>query len=332
MIDMDRITSGPEIECLMPEWQALWQRIPNATPFQSPEWLLAWWSCFGNAALSVLTARKGGQLIGLFPVYILGEPGCRKLLPFGISLSDYLDLLADPVHPGVADALLEGLIAVPGWDECYLPDLSPSSALLAAKCPSAIAEDRRVGQTCPVLRLPSAVEGLGAVVPRKTLRDLRQARRRAAVAGGATVTAAESTTLEAFMDEFFQLHQRRWHHAGGEGVCADPVVRRFHLMAAKWLLNSGILRLYLLQIQDSPMAVYYGFMANHTAYAYLTGFDPDYAELSPGTQIVGHAIEEAVREGAREFHFLRGGEAYKYGWGAVDRPNTARTLTRRRRC
>ena len=30
--------------------------------------------------------------------------------------------------------------------------------------------------------------------------------------------------------------------------------------------------------------------------------------------------------GAYEFHFLRGGEAYKYAWGAVDRPNTPLTL------
>jgi CelD/BcsL family acetyltransferase involved in cellulose biosynthesis len=330
MIDIDQITSGPEIECLAPEWQALWRRVPNATPFQSPEWLLPWWSCFGNAAPSLVTVRKGGHLVGLLPLYILGEPECRKLLPFGISLSDYLDLLADPVYPELADALLQSLFAVPGWDECYLPDLSPSSGLLAARCPSTLSEDRSVGQTCPVLRLPGAVESLREVVPRKTLRDLRQARRRTASAGGATVTAAESATLEAFMDDFFKLHQRRWHHAGGEGVCADPVVRRFHLIATKRLLNSGILRLYLLRIGASPVAAYYGFMANHTAYAYLSGFDPDYAELSPGTQIVGHAIEEAIREGAREFHFLRGGEAYKYGWGAVDRPNTARTL--RRRC
>ena len=39
-----------EVERLVPEWQALWRRIPDATPFQSPEWLLSWWSCFGNDA------------------------------------------------------------------------------------------------------------------------------------------------------------------------------------------------------------------------------------------------------------------------------------------
>ena len=50
--------------------------------------------------------------------------------------------------------------------------------------------------------------------------------------------------------------------------------------------------------------------------------------LSPGAQLLDHAIRAAISEGAREFHFLRGGESYKYLWGAVDRLNLSRTFTR----
>ena len=75
-------------------------------------------------------------------------------------------------------------------------------------------------------------------------------------------------------------------------------------------------------------AVYYGFLHHDRAYAYLGGFDPELPRLSPGAQIIGHAIDQAIAEGATEFHFLRGGEAYKYSWGAVDRWNTARTFRR----
>lgn len=46
------------------------------------------------------------------------------------------------------------------------------------------------------------------------------------------------------------------------------------------------------------------------AYACLGGFDPAEAFVSPGILLIGHAIEEAARKGAREFHFLRGREAY----------------------
>ena len=75
-------------------------------------------------------------------------------------------------------------------------------------------------------------------------------------------------------------------------------------------------------------AVYYGFSWRERSYAYLGGFDPDLPRLSPGAQILHHAITEAIAEICREFHFLRGGEAYKYAWGAVDRWNSARTLRR----
>jgi CelD/BcsL family acetyltransferase involved in cellulose biosynthesis len=69
-------------------------------------------------------------------------------------------------------------------------------------------------------------------------------------------------------------------------------------------------------------------MHRDRAYGYLTGFDPTYEFESPGTIVVGYAIETAVREAAREFHFLRGREAYKYHWGAVDRWNRQRVFRR----
>jgi CelD/BcsL family acetyltransferase involved in cellulose biosynthesis len=42
--------------------------------------------------------------------------------------------------------------------------------------------------------------------------------------------------------------------------------------------------------------------------------------------IVAHAIEQAVREGATTFDFLRGAEDYKYAWGAKDRVNQRRQI------
>ena len=61
-------------------------------------------------------------------------------------------------------------------------------------------------------------------------------------------------------------------------------------------------------------------------YCYLTGFDPEFAAISPGTLLLGHAIEQAMRDGARTCDLLRGRERYKYLWGGRDRPTFARTL------
>ena len=65
-----------------------------ATPFQSPAWLLAWWRYFGTREPLLLTARARCELVGLLPLYLLREPGCRKLLPIGVGLSDYVEALA----------------------------------------------------------------------------------------------------------------------------------------------------------------------------------------------------------------------------------------------
>jgi len=52
-------------------------------------------------------------------------------------------------------------------------------------------------------------------------------------------------------------------------------------------------------------------------------------DMSVGSVLVAHAIEQAVRGGAKTFDFLRGAEDYKYAWGAQDRMNKRRRLTRR---
>lgn len=79
------------------------------------------------------------------------------------------------------------------------------------------------------------------------------------------------------------------------------------------------------------LAAYYGFLDRGRAYAYLGGFYPAFEEASPGAILIGYAHGEAIDEGAREFHFLRGREAYKYSWSATDRWNQRRLWTRRAR-
>ncbi|MGE0260301.1 MAG: GNAT family N-acetyltransferase [Alphaproteobacteria bacterium] len=318
---------------LVPEWLALWRRAPGATPFQSPAWLLAWWKHFGSVAPRVLTATAGEglpgeRLVGVLPLYELAEPRVRKLLPIGIGLSDYIDALVDPARPDAGDALLAAIADIPDWDECHLPDLREGGVLQRARGPAGLVEERAEGAPCPVLALPGDAGALAAVVPRKTLRDLRQASSRAAAAGRVRIETAEAETLGSMLDDLFRLHEARWQTRGEGGVLADPAVREFHRDAAPALAAEGILRLYRLRIGGAVAAVYYGLAWRGRSHAYIGGFDPDMKRLSPGALMLRHAIGAAIAEGCREFDFLRGGEGYKYAWGAVDRRTLARTWRR----
>jgi CelD/BcsL family acetyltransferase involved in cellulose biosynthesis len=322
------IGSETEMRDLLPEWEALWRHVPGATPFQSPAWLMAWWKQFGTGAPRVLTARAGEGLAGVLPLYALAKPGIRKLLPIGIGLSDYIDALVDPAWPGAGAAMLAAIADVPDWDECHLPDLPEGGVLHDARGPAGPTEQRWDSMPCPVLALPDSAAALDTIIPRKTLRDLRQAASRAATSGGVWIETADAETLPSMLDDLFRLHKARWRSRGEPGVLAGPAVQQFHRDAARAIGAEGMVRLYRLRIGDVVAAMYYGFAWQSRSYAYIGGFDPDMPRLSPGALILHHAIVAAINEGCAEFDFLRGGEAYKYAWGALDRRNLARTWRR----
>ncbi|MBX6324103.1 MAG: GNAT family N-acetyltransferase, partial [Rhodospirillaceae bacterium] len=189
-------------------------------------------------------------------------------------------------------------------------------------------ETVRSGGSCPVLPLAGAGEDLRGVVPARKRRKLRMARARARRRGGFAARAVAPAELDAWLSVLFRLHRARWQDRGEAGVLADAAVRRFHHAAAPRLMAAGLLRAWVVTIGGVPAGAYYGLHHRERACAYLGGFDPAFAAESPGTILIGHAIEQALREGAREFDFLRGREPYKYEWGAADRWSLRRSFRR----
>jgi len=315
---------------LVPAWKALWNRAPGATPFQSPHWLIPWWHAFAPGQLFTFAVWRSSRLAALAPLYLETGPLGRRLLPLGISVSDYLDVLVDPEWFEPAGHALVSQLTGPGvpWDVCELSELAPDAAALRLPAPDRWPQTSEASQSCPVLALPERLEELRSVLPPRKIRNLRMAWHRAERRGRPTLLRGDRHRAPALISELIRLHRSRWQSKGESGVLADPRVRSFHADAIAGLLDCGLARLYALEIGGQVAGVYYGFMHAGRAFAYLHGFDPAYEFESPGTILIGHAIAEAVREGAYEFHFLRGREAYKYGWGARDRWSRCRTFRR----
>ncbi|RDI60020.1 GNAT family N-acetyltransferase [Microvirga subterranea] len=313
---------------LEPAWWDLWRRTPSATPFQSPAWVLSWWRVFHPGTLRAVAIHDRERLVALAPLYLEDGRWGLRLLPVGISLSDYLDAPVDPAHPGAAEAILETIQADIVWDSCSFEELAPGSALLS-RFPIANVNDKTMRQSaCPVLVLPDVVEHLGECVPARKLRKLRMARNRAARRKGFSISAVDPSGTRTFLDELFRLHGARWQQQGETGVLAEHCVRSFHEAAAPALARAGLARMLLMSLEGRIAGAYYGFSHRDKAFAYLGGFDPEFAFESPGTILMGQAIEAAIAEGCSELHFLRGREPYKYEWGAIDRWSLRRTLTR----
>ncbi len=311
------VTDPDALAALGPAWRALWARVPDATPFAAPEWLLPWWQAFGAGhRLNVAVSHHPGGLHGVVALYRYQD----KLLPLGVGISDYCDPLIAPDAPaGTAAALLAAALAAGGAARCDLPDQTGP----APAAPFGWRLEQWPGPPCPVLDLKDPM-----TVGKGMRRDVRQARNRAGRVGGWTVERATTGTYAALAAELAKLHRQRWSGRNQAGVLADPAVQAFHASAGPGLIDAGLLRLEALSLEGVVSAAIYALLSPGRIYFYLSGFTPGAAYQSPGTILLSHMVEAAREEGRTEAHFLRGGEAYKYAWGAVDRHNTGYSLVR----
>jgi CelD/BcsL family acetyltransferase involved in cellulose biosynthesis len=316
-LEIDTIGDDAALRALEPEWWELWWQCPDATPFQSPAWLLPWRRHFRAGDLVVLTLRRAGRLTGFLPLFHYGGAPEPRLLPLGAGNTDYLDGLFTPDAGRREVAALINRLAP--WHAVDLPQLPPSSSLLDVPVPAGWIDQRFPEIPCPILPLPASL-------PRRMAQNLRYYRRRAERAGTLRFETAVPDRVLLLLENLVRLHGARWTAKGESGVLADATTGWFHRYATLALAAAGLLRLHALHLDDRIVAVLYGMQAKGRAYYYLSGYDPEFSHLGLGTLIVGHAIDAATLEGAREFDFLRGAEPYKYHWGAHDRAAECRLL------
>jgi CelD/BcsL family acetyltransferase involved in cellulose biosynthesis len=315
---LEEVRSFARLEEVREAWQALWHRAVAATPFSAPAWLLPWCRHLAPGPPLALLAWRGDALAALAPAFVYGEGGARVLGLLGGGVSDYQDVLAEDAG-GAAAALGWMRERGRGFDRCRLEALPADSALLAALSPG---ERRALApqEVCPVLALPPHGDWLAGVASSRLLADVRRQRRRLGEAGHFEVAHARGAAALPMVEDLFRLHRARWESRGEPGVLGSRAVRAFHAEAAPGLAAMGLLRVTALRLDDRSFAVLYALAARGRVHAYLQGIDPALARFSPGSVLVAAAIEGAVADGARELDMCRGGEPYKYRWGAVDRP------------
>lgn len=311
---------------LVADWWRLWHAAEQPTAFQSPAWLLPWWSVFGTGDLYAIAVWSEEALVGFAPLY--RRPGA-PIQPLGVGISDQFDLLIDRSVPEAGPMLARAIAALADRTatEIELPELAAGShagRLLASR--GRLAQ----GSPCPVLALPEGAD-VEAVVPARRRRKLRMARHRAETAGGIAIEAVTGGDAMAAIGDLVRLQALRWADRDQAPVLADPAFRTFLEAAAVPLAGAGLLRLTRLRVDDGVVAVQLGLAGPGHHAAYLGAFDPAFERISPGALLMGAAIEAAIAEGARTFRFLRGGEAYKFAWGAVDRSNARMVIAPRDR-
>ncbi|MES2460855.1 MAG: GNAT family N-acetyltransferase [Armatimonadota bacterium] len=322
-----------------PDWTRIAGLSNAATVFQTWEWTRAWWQYQGSGKkLWALIFRENGNVVGFAALFLPLMPTPLRTLRFvGNGGSDYLDILASPgFEEPVAAAFRHYLWEQRRrWDWIDLQQVKPGAVVLqgVGGDDKGILKQVRAtlwtGETCPYLPLAETWDAFRASLGKKLRQNIGYYARALEKQYIVEYRLADAQTLDADLDEFFELHQRRWNQRWLPGAFASRRARAFHTEAARSLLQSGNLRLHTLTLDGEVRAALYCFHKGKTCYYYLGGFEPSMARLSLGTVLTAHAMRHSIeKDNAAEFDFLRGNEGYKYRWGALDRYNARLSLTR----
>ncbi len=294
-------------ESLRDEWSELAER--SGSFFATPEWLLLWWEHFGLDRELLLTAGRGadGRLEAILPFYAWRTRPLRIVRALGHGAGDELGPIGERTVAGPAlarwaenerfDLLLAEQLPGEGW-QAFLP----GARLLSRGGSPVLTFD---GLTWKEL-LASKSRNFREQVGRRT-----RALERDHDVHYRLVTGPDG--LDESLDTFFRLHGLRW---GPRSIIARTAQfqRDFAAVAAE----RGWLRLWLLSLDGRPAAAWLGFRFEGQECYYQAGRDPAFDSRSVAFVLLAHTVREALEDGAREYRFLRGDEAYKHRFANAD--------------
>ncbi len=324
---VELIEDPQQFAALRPEWTELLEHSAADGIFLTWEWLYTWWQhCAGGRKLSLLAVREESELTGLAPLAVSPRQVTR-LRPFraleflgtgGVG-SDYLDIISRRGREREVAETLAGYLIRRGTilDLAQVNgDDSVTSAVAARLAGQEWISIAAPTHVCPFVGLAghSWESYLGTLGPDhryNVRRRLRNLTNRFDMQFTQAVTDAQR---RAALSDLIALHLRRWRTRGGSTAFSAPAVPAFHEEFSQLAMARGWLRLFVLRLNGTPAAAWYGFRYGRRFYFYQSGFDPEHGKHSVGLVTMALSIKHAIEEGAGEYDFLHGDEPYKFHW------------------
>ena len=306
--------------------EAAWSRLlgrSNADAlFQSWEWLTLWWQCFGDtlaAVPQILAFRRGGELVGVAPLY-RRRIVRHRLLPtssvqlIGLSwrdpappISEYLDVVATVDEAdAVRHACVRAMQGESAWTEWVIGFTAVGREWCEAFARLELGQYQYVRDVDPLISyqadLSRGFNGYLRRLGHSTRRSLWNLRRRLALRGAVSFELLSPREIDGGFSDLNRLHQLRWQQPALAGDSLE-----FHSRLARRLAGRCELALSRLRVGGQVVSVLYDIRKGTRQYNISMGFDPSFGRrLSLGLLHLGYAMEAAAEQQVSTYDFLAG--------------------------
>jgi len=288
------------------EWETL--AAANGNIFTTVEWASAWLEHFRGDASPLLAAcrRRDGSIAGILPLVVRREGRLRVIRLLGHGPADRLAPVCAPADRRIVARALRGFLADSGCD-LFIGEQMPANEGWSESLGATVLER----ESSPALGI-DGLEWEQFLAGRSSnfRGQVRRREKRLAERGELRFRLTDDPgELSADLETLFRLHDARWQSGGASAFVGRA--RDLHRDFASDALERGWLRLWLLELDDRPLAAWYGFRYGGAEWYYQSGRDPAADADGVGFVLFCHTIREAMNDGMREYRLLRGDEAYK---------------------
>lgn len=332
-MDFKRYDSFTSMAPLKEEWNQLLQDSASQVPFLTFEYSQAWWETRGggewpeSSELILVAAFREDQLVGVAPLFHTENILGKKALMFigSIEVSDFLDFIVQPKDlPEFLSGLMDFILTsedIPQWDLFDLYNLlgeSPTLAKLQTEAEHRGWTHEKIHlQPAPFIPLPGDYQTYLSNIDKKQRHEIKRKLRNVEQSSSEPrlyfVQNEDDLKAEtqAFIDMMAEDPNKR-------DFLTEPMQQHLHY-TAQTAFKYGWLKLAFLTLYGKKSAAIMAFWYQERLWLYNSGWKWEYREFSPGWVLLAYLIEWANQNGIKEFDFMRGNEAYKYKFGAVDR-------------
>lgn len=316
---LEIVASAERLAAIRDQWTRLAHDC-DALIFQSHDWISAWWKTIDDptqVTLRIGLIWNGDKLVAVFPLVISRRKGLRFLEWAAVAYTDYGDLLRAPECSDAAlDRLWSMICDAGGFDLVLFTRLLPDAAAWKVFRP---------GQTHGIKLRPnhryevsSRIAGdwtSGAAWlashPKKTRHNYRRGLRILEESGTVQFRLLGADEPLGPVLDRLSLLKRKWLEKNGETSDLFDDGRPALAALVDVLARAGILRLFVMELNGTPVAISVNLAQRNTMMAWVTTYDPDCARASPGMGLIFSYVQWSIDHGLGMVDLLCGGEAFK---------------------
>ncbi len=319
---------------LKDEWERLFFANPLHSPFLAWGWVSAWLKYLaGPHELRIMTLRDNhSELRAIVPLMnkpssgIMDDQKLFMICGDGPDCSDHLGFLREPEYDSrIAGMVSEGLLKHFGKN--YRMRLNSMESCL--EYPSDLREALKAHghwvrlttqNVCPRLHLPATWDEFLLPLSRNFRSQIKRQFKRISQSDKLSICSVDATESVLFAGHLADLNRARMRDTGKESSLENVKFRNFLVESIQYMADKNIALMDVLKQNGKVVGAALNLSHGNSIYYYMGGFDKCVRKLGPGNAMFVHVIQRGISQGFSTYDFLRGPEAYKYKWGAIDVP------------